>query len=130
MTEPIWVLRETVLALQLHSLSLFGGLAGIRDETLLDSALQRPINLFEYGQNPSVPELGAAYAFGLVKNHPFLDGNKRIAFLTATVFLEANELVFSGDQAEAVINTLALAAGELDEAGFAAWLATNSAPAS
>ena len=130
MTEPVWILRETVLALQLHSLALFGGLAGIRDETLLDSALQRPVNLLGYGENPSVPELAAAYAFGLVKNHPFLDGNMRIAFLTATVFLEANAQRFTGDQAEAVMHTLALAAGELDEAGFAAWLATNSSPAS
>ena len=130
MSEPIWVLRETVLALQLHSLSLFGGLEGIRDQTMLDSALQRPVHLHAYGNSPSVTELAAAYAFGLVKNHPFLDGNKRIAFLTATVFLEANGWRFSGTEAEAVLNTLALAAGELDESGFAAWLATNSASAS
>lgn len=130
MNEPIWVLRETVLALQIHSLSLFGGLEGIRDETLLDSALQRPVNLQEYGQSTTFCELAAAYAFGLVKNHPFLDGNKRIAFLTATVFLEANGLRFNGSEADAVLNTLALAASELSEAGFAAWLEANSSPIS
>lgn len=130
MNEPIWVLRETVLALQLHSLSLFGGLAGIRDETMLDSALQRPVNLHIYGNSPTITELAAACAFWLVKDHPFLDGNKRVAFLTAAVFLEANGWVFSGSEAEAVLNTLALAAGELDVAGFATWLAANTSPAS
>ncbi len=90
MKNLVWVLRETVLALQLHSLSLFGGLAGIRDESMLDSALSRPVNLHGYQSTVSIHELAAAYAFGLVKNHPFLDGNKRIAFLAALVFLEAN----------------------------------------
>lgn len=130
MSEPIWVLRETVLALQLHSLSLFGGLEGIRDESLLDSALQRPVNLHGYGQSPSITELAAAYAFGLVKNHPFLDGNKRIAFLAAAVFLESNGLRFSGVESDAVLNTLALAASELDEDGFTVWLEANSSPIS
>lgn len=130
MKSPIWVLRETVLALQLHSLSRFGGLSGIRDESLLDSARQRPVNLNHYDPSASVHGLAAAYAFGLVKNHPFLDGNKRIAFLSAAVFLEANGWPFHGGEAEAVVNTLALAASELDEAGFAAWLEAHSSPAS
>jgi death-on-curing protein len=128
--EPIWVRRETVLTLQIYSLDLFGGLAGVRDETMLDSALQRPVNLFSYSEETTLPLLAASYAYGLAKNHPFLDGNKRIAFLTSTLFLEANGWQFSGNEAEAVLNTLALAAGECDEAGFATWLETNSAPAS
>ncbi len=97
---------------------------------MLDSALQRPVNLNHYDPSASVHGLAAAYAFGLVKNHPFLDGNKRIAFLSAAVFLEANGWPFHGGEAEAVVNTLALAASELDEAGFAAWLEANSSPAS
>ena len=128
MNDPIWVLRETVLALQLHSLALFGGLAGIRDETMLDSALQRPVNLHRSAENSSPMDVAAAYACGLARNHPFLNGNKRIAFLTATVFLEANGWQFSGNEAEAVLNILALAAGELDQAGFACWLKANSSP--
>ena len=77
MKEPQWVLRETVLALQERLLAEFGGLGGIRDEGLLDSALARPAQLLAYGR-PNLFELAAAYAFGLVRNHPFLDGNKRI----------------------------------------------------
>lgn len=130
MTDPIWILRESVLSLQLQSLSLFGGLEGIRDESMLDSALKRPVNLQGYQPNASVHELAGAYAFGLVKNHPFLDGNKRIAFLSCALFLEANGWRFQGNEAEAVLKTLALAASELDEAGFAAWLEANSSPAS
>ena len=88
------------------------------------------MNLHLYDPSASVHALAAAYAFGLVKNHSFVDGNKRIAFLSASVFLEANSWRFHGGEAEAVMHTLALAASELDEAGFAAWLAANSSPAS
>ena len=121
MKAPRWVLRETVLALQERLLAEFGGLSGLRDEGLFDSALARPQQLFAYGK-PSVFEMAAAYAFGLVRNHPFLDGNKRIGFTTAVVFLELNGHRFAAPEADAAIKTLALAARELDEAGYAKWL--------
>ena len=125
MEEPQWVLRETVLALQERLLAEFGGLSGIRDDGLLDSALARPQQLFAYG-HPSLPDLAAAYAFGLVRNHPFLDGNKRIGFTVAVLFLELNGKGFTAPEAEATLKTLALAARDLDEAGYAAWLQKHS----
>lgn len=125
MKEPRWVLRETVLALQERLLAEFGGLSGLRDAGLLDSALARPQQLLAYGK-PSRFELAAAYAFGLVRNHPFLDGNKRIGFTTAVLFLELNGCRFTASEADATLKTLALAARELGEAGYAAWLKENS----
>ncbi len=125
MKAPQWLLRETVLALQERLLAEFGGLSGLRDEGLFDSALARPQQLFAYGK-PSLFDLAAAYAFGLVRNHPFLDGNKRIGFTAAVVFLELNGYRFAATEADATIKTLALAARELDEAGYAAWLKENS----
>ena len=125
MKEPEWVLRETVLTLHEQSLAQFGGLAGIRDEGLLDSALDRPQNLFAYGK-PTLFALAASYAFGLAKNHPFIDGNKRTAFVTAVLFLELNGRRFSAEEADAAVRTLALAAGEMTEAEYEAWLKANS----
>lgn len=125
MKEPHWILRETVLALQERLLSEFGGLSGVHDTGLLDSALSRPPQLFHYG-NPDRYELAAAYAFGLVRNHPFHDGNKRIGFTTAILFLELNGLAFTGSEADATVRTLALAAGEMTEAAFAEWLKASS----
>ena len=125
MKKPQWLLRETVLALQERLLAEFGGLGGIRDAGLLDSALARPQQLLAYSQ-PSLFDLAAAYAFGLVRNHPFLDGNKRIGFATAVLFLELNGRRFAAPEAEAAVKTLALAARELDEAGYGAWLSENS----
>jgi death-on-curing protein len=125
MKEPHWVLRETVMALQERLLAEFGGLSGLRDEGLLDSALARPLQLFAYGK-PSLFDLAAAYAFGLVRNHPFLDGNKRVAFTTAVVFLEINGCCFIASEADAAVKTLALAARDLDEASYAVWLKENS----
>ncbi|MGD0538457.1 MAG: type II toxin-antitoxin system death-on-curing family toxin [Verrucomicrobiota bacterium] len=116
MKEPQWVLRETVLALQERLLAEFGGLRGFRDGGLLDSVLARPQQLFACGK-PGLADLTAAYAFGLVHNHPFLDGNKRIEFTTAVVFLELNGRRFTASEADATIKTLALAARELDDAG-------------
>ncbi len=125
MKTPVWVLRETVLALHEQSLVEFGGETGIRDEGLLDSALARPENLFAYGK-PTLFDLAASYGFGLVKNHPFIDGNKRVGFIVAVVFLELNGHRFQATEAEAAVRTLALAAGEISEADFAAWLKANS----
>ncbi len=107
-------------------LDRFGGLRGIRDEGLLDSALNKPRNQFAYG-SPSVFELAASYAIGIVKNHPFLDGNKRAGFVAAALFLETNGYGFQAPEEEAVLQTLALAAGESSEPEYAAWLEKNSA---
>jgi death-on-curing protein len=125
MNEPNWIGLEVLLAIQGELLNRFGGLAGIRDEGLLDSAINKPKNLFAYGQ-PGIFELAASYATGLVKNHPFLDGNKRIGFMAAYVFLGANGWSLEATEEEAVLATLALAAGESTEADYAAWLAKNS----
>jgi len=123
--QPEWILRATVLALQELLIAGFGGGAGIRDEGLLDSALGRPENLFAYGK-PTLAELAAAYAYGLVKNHPFVDGNKRIGFAAAATFLQINGRILTASEADAVIQTLALAAGEIGEQEYACWLEANS----
>lgn len=125
MKEPVWVLREVVLMLHDQSLSQFGGSEGIRDEGLLDSALGKPQNLLAYGE-PTVFDLAASYGFGLVKNHPFIDGNKRTGFIVAVIFLELNGYNFHATEVDAALRTLALAAGEMTEAAFAAWLKANS----
>ena len=125
MKEPVWVLRETVLATQEELLAQFGGSAGIREEHLLDSALARPQHLLAYGK-PSVFELAASYGFELAKNHPFVDGNKRIGFTAAVLFLELNGYRFQAAEADAVVRTLASAAGEMSEAAYAEWLKANS----
>ncbi len=126
MSEPVWVDMADCLALHEALIERFGGLAGVRDEGLLESALHRPLQLHAYGQ-PTLFELAAAYAAGIVRNHPFLDGNKRAGFTAAALFLEANGLRFAAAEEEVVGRTLALAAGALDEAGFAAWLAAACA---
>ena len=125
MSEPVWVLREVVLAYHDFLLSQHGGASGIRDESMLDSALNRPRNLAAYDQ-PNLFELAAAYGFGLVKNHPFVDGNKRIGYAVAVLFLEINGLRFTATETDAVIRTLALAAGDMTETAFATWLQANT----
>src|SRR5277367_216052 len=125
MKSRVWVLRETVLTLHEQSLAEFGGAAGIRDEGLLDSALGKPENLLAYGK-PTIFDLAASYGFGIVKNHSFIDGNQPAGFITAVTFLELNGYRFQATEAEAAVRTLALAAGELTQAEFAAWLKENS----
>ena len=125
MKRPEWILRETVLSLHEQLLAEFGGSGGIRDEGLLDSALGRPENLFVYGQ-PTLSGLAAAYAFGLVKNYPFVDGNKRIGFAIGALFLQLNGWILVATEVDAVIQTLALAAGEIGEKEYAFWLDANS----
>jgi len=121
MKSPQWVLREAVLALHERLLAEFGGRDGLRDEGLLDSALEHPRQLFAYGK-PDLFDLAAAYAFGLVRNHPFVDGNKRIGFTTAILFLDLNGLRVTASEADAALNTLALAADELNQAAYSGWL--------
>lgn len=122
-----WINRRALLLLHGESLVLHGGAQGIRDEGLRDSALARPQNLALYGQ-PDVFDCAAAYAFGLSKNHPFIDGNKRAGFLGAGMFLRLNGQRLTASQHEATLTMLALAAGDLGEAEFAAWLRTHTAP--
>ena len=124
MKAPRWVRRETILTLHDQLLAEFGGASGVRDAGLLDSALARPRNLLAYGK-PSVFDLVTSYAAGLVKNHPFVDGNKRIGFTVAVLFLELNRQRFAATEAEAVVKTLALAAGAIGERAYAKWLETN-----
>ncbi|HMP76214.1 MAG TPA: type II toxin-antitoxin system death-on-curing family toxin [Kiritimatiellia bacterium] len=128
MSEPIWVDVNDALAFHEDMLAQFGGLPGVRDLGLLESALNRPRQLFVYGA-PDLFEMAAAYAAGIVRNHPFLDGNKRAGFMAAALFLETNGISFEAPEEEVVLQTLALAAGELDERGYAKWLrATCPAP--
>ncbi|HNX52976.1 MAG TPA: type II toxin-antitoxin system death-on-curing family toxin [Pontiellaceae bacterium] len=121
MKEPVWVPAEVILAIQEELLARFGGLSGLRDEGLLDSALNRPRQVFHYG-SPALFDLAAEYALGIVKNHPFLDGNKRAGFMAAYTFLGVNGYDLNAPEAEAVMQTVALAAGEIDEKDYAAWL--------
>jgi death-on-curing protein len=125
MKEPHWLTREECLALHDMMMSQYGGIAGVRDGNLLDSALARPQQLFAYGK-PSMADMAAAYAGGIVKNHPFLDGNKRTGFMLGAGFLERNGFEFCATEADAAVRTLALAAGEMTEAAYAAWLKANS----
>lgn len=128
MKKPVWILPETVAVLHEQLLSLFGGAAGVRDEGLLASALARPQNLAAYGK-PAVFDMAASYAFGVVKNHPFVDGNKRTGLAVAILFLELNGHSFNATEADATVHTLGLAAGAISEHAFAAWLKANSARA-
>ena len=125
MKAPVWVLREVVLMAHEQSLAQFGGSAGVRDEGLMDSALGKPQNLFAYGK-PNLFALAASYAFGLINNHPFIDGNKRTGFLVAVTFLECNGWRLEASEVDATLRTLALAAGEMPESAYAEWLKANS----
>ena len=116
-----WVDKQALLLLHDESLAEHGGASGLRDEGLLDSALARPLNLNAYG-TPDFADLAASYAIGLAKNHAFVDGNKRSAFLATGMFLHANGYRLSVSQVDATLTMLAVAAGEMDEASFAAWL--------
>ncbi len=125
--EPKWIRKKAFLLLQEESLAEFGGARGVRDEGLVDSALTRPQNLRAYKPECSMADLAAAYAFGLAKNHPFVDGNKRAAFLSIGVFLAINGHSFTPDPVDAIRCMAALANGDLEEAGLSAWIAANSA---
>jgi death-on-curing protein len=122
-----WIDKRLLLILHDESLAEHGGASGLRDEGLLDSALARPLNLLAYG-DPDAAELAAAYSLGLAKNHAFVDGNKRAAFLAVGLFLALNGYRLGTAQADATLTMFALAAGEIDEAEFARWIRANSAP--
>lgn len=124
MTEPRWIDKRALLLLHDEDLTEHGGLPGLRDEGLLDSALARPLNLLAYGE-PSMAAVAAAYAFGIARNHPFADGNKRAAFLSVGLFLAINEISFRPDKVEATQVFLALAAGEISEEELGGWIGRN-----
>ena len=120
-----WLKEDVVIAMHSEQISEHGGSLGIRDAGLLSSALASPQHQTAYGE-PSVFDLAAAYAFGIIQKHPFVDGNKRVGFLAAYVFLDLNGWELLASEAEAVATVLALARGEMDEAGFSDWLRDNS----
>ncbi|KAA5601194.1 type II toxin-antitoxin system death-on-curing family toxin [Blastochloris sulfoviridis] len=127
MTEPEWLDVEIVLDIHAEQLALFGGAEGLRDRGLLESALARPLNKFAYGES-DLAALAAAYGYGLARNHPFVDGNKRMAFAAIVVFLGLNDRDLRADPAEAAAAILALAAGEVGEEGLARWIGDRLAP--
>ena len=122
-----WVDRKLLELLHDESLAMHGGASGIRDEGLLESAVARAANLASYGE-PDLADLAACYAFGLAKNHPFVDGNKRAAFLSVGLFLGLNGYRLTASQAEATVAVFGLAAGDIDEPTFARWLRERVAP--
>lgn len=123
---PRWLTRAMVMALHQESLAIFGGLGGIRDEGLLESALARPRNLLAYEPGADLVRLAAKYGFGLARNHPLTDGNKRVSVLAVAVFLAINGLDFDPDEVDEVRTILALAAGELDEEDLETWIRANT----
>lgn len=124
MTEPSWLSEEVIIAIHDEQLSIHGGGVSLRDAGMLASALERPINKWSY-EEAGLPELAAAYAFGLAKNHPFIDGNKRTALLALYAFLFINDVDFIVPEADAAAIILALAAGEVDEDGLTRWIRDN-----
>ena len=124
MTEPRWLTLEQLLVTHERQLQRFGGAPGMRDRGALESALSRPVNKWAY-ENSGLIELAAAYAFGIARNHPFVDGNKRVAFLAMAAFLRLNGMDFRPPQETATAAILAVAAGNIDEDGLARWIADN-----
>lgn len=123
----VWLDASILLAVHDEQLVEHGGISGVRETGMFESALAKPQNLAAYGA-PDCAELAASYGFGLAKNHPFLDGNKRTAFVAVELFLRLNGYVLEADDASCVLTMLAVAAGELDEAAFADWIRSNAMP--
>jgi death-on-curing protein len=124
MSEPEWLTTLMVTAIHDEQLAIHGGSAGIRDETLLESALGRPLNKFAY-ENADLAVLAAAYGFGIARNHPYIDGNKRTALLAIYTFLGINDIDFIVPEADAAAMILALAAGEVSEESLTRWIRDN-----
>ena len=122
MTEPRWISLTVALAIHSDQIKEHGGSLGLRDRGLLESALARPLNVFHYESDSDLRALAASYGFGIARNHPFVDGNKRVAFQAMYVFLGLNGLRIESEEPEVVRMMLALASGELGEAELAAWL--------
>jgi death-on-curing protein len=124
----VWLSRELILAVHDEQLAEHGGSTGLRDPGLLDSALARPLNRAAYGE-PDVAELAALYAMAIARNHPFVDGNKRTAYVALETFLALNGCVFAASDAEAVVMMLDMASGEAADEEFTAWVRQYAAPA-
>jgi death on curing protein len=124
MSEPFWLTRQMIVAIHDEQLAIHGGASGLRDEGMLESALDRPKNRWAYEQ-AEFAELAAAYAFGVARNHPFVDGNKRTSLLALYTFLGLNGIDFVVPEAEAAAMILALAAGEVNEEGLTRWIRDN-----
>jgi len=122
--KPLWISYQQAVAIHSRQLRRFGGAPGLRDEAMLRSILERPVNKWSDEQAP-LPELAAAYAFGLAKNRAFADGNKRIAFIAMMTFLDRNEIAFAPDPAQAAALILAIAAGEVSEVSLTRWIRDN-----
>ena len=125
MTEPVWVTLQAVFQFHAESIAQFGGSPGVRDPGAIESALDRPKNLFVYG-NPDLFDLAAAYTAGFTQNHGFIDGNKRIAFVTGAVFLLRNGYRLDAEQAEVIAAIISLVEHQIDDAGYAQWLREHS----
>jgi len=130
MNEPTWVVFDVVIAVHQMLLEEHSGLMGIRDARLLDSALQRPRQHLSYNNKLSLFDLAAAYGYGLAKNHPFVDGNKRVALTISVLFLELNGAAFNAPEAEAALIIEQLAAGKIGEEKLSSWFKNSSAPLS
>ncbi|MDQ6679888.1 MAG: type II toxin-antitoxin system death-on-curing family toxin [Pseudomonadota bacterium] len=123
--DPVWIEHSIIVAVHEEQLAEHGGPPGLRDAGLLESALARPCQLAVYG-DPDLADLAAAYGFGLAKNHPFVDGNKRTAFVAIELCLALNSSELMADDAQCALTMLAVAAGDLDEAGLAQWIRAHS----
>jgi death on curing protein len=128
MDEPVWILKRTVLSMHSQQLALHGGSDGIRDETLLDSALAKPKNVFAYAEGVDLFRLAASYAFGIARNHAFMDGNKRTALAVSAAFLALNGWDIEAPKAELYLTFLHLADGSLGEEELAAWFSAHAVP--
>jgi death-on-curing protein len=126
--EPVWIDERDTLALHDRLLALDSGATGVRNIGLLQSALARPRQLYAYGDAPDTVDMAAAYTVGIVRNHPFVDGNKRTAFVVGVLFLEINGYRFTASEEDATKAVLGLAAGTLDETSFIRWLRANASP--
>jgi death-on-curing protein len=124
MSEPFWLTRQIIIAIHDEQLAIHGGASGLRDEGMLESALDRPKNKWSY-ENAELAELAAAYAFAIARNHPFVDGNKRTSLLALYTFLGVNGVEFDVPEAEAAAIILSLAAGEVNEEGLIRWIRDN-----
>lgn len=128
MNEPVWIDLRDALAIHQRLLALHSGATGVRDEGMLQSALARPRQLLAYGENPDIHQLSVSYMAGIVRNHPFIDGNKRVGFVVGVLFLEMNGYRFTASEEEATQAVMSLAAGTLTEATLLKWLRENSEP--
>jgi len=123
---PRWVDPRALVLLHAESLAEHGGLPGFRDAAALDSALVRPRHIFRYERRPDIPRLAAAYAYGIIQNHPFNDGNKRAGFIAASLFLHLNGFELTCDESDAIQTIFALAAGDISEPKLVEWIRANS----